>query len=138
MLALEMFPGGEARIRITGSPGGLFLLELQVPSELSFAPARLLDKPKVAFPIHAIGLTMGQQRAIQISRVIFQSVAFHQPGFIVAVVTEQARIIPEREYPLARDVFHAADVSIVPHVPPGRARGRADVQNGRQSKFLLA
>src|SRR5206468_1306685 len=56
--------------------------------------------------------------------------------FIVAVITEETRIIAQSENLFASDGVHAVDDLRVPHVPPRRAGSRADVQNRRKGKLL--
>jgi len=49
--------------------------------------------------------------------------------FVVAVITEQARIIAHRQDLFARDLMHPRDDVGVPHIPPRCAGPHADGQH---------
>ena len=56
---------------------------------------------------------------------------------IVAVITDHTRLVAQRENLVARHLVHAVDDLRVPHVPPGRAGSRSDMQHGRERQICV-
>src|ERR1043166_5675879 len=104
----------------------------KLPPAISFLRVKVLTK---FFPVVLISLAqeLDESSSLFTRRGLFQR---HLPQggippaeFVVAVVAQQMRVIPDGQDLLARDVFHTPDVPGIPHVPPGRARSRSNMQN---------
>src|SRR5262249_10621599 len=57
---------------------------------------------------------------------------------VVAVITDYTWVVAQRENLLAGHLVHSIDDFRVPHVPPRRAGGRADVEDGREEQIRVA